>query len=93
MDCKMASRTAVDVLEQQIAAQPDVELAIHADREWFRVTLIRPLPADKMLARYIRRAERSAPRVRPPARHCDPRLRTRPLPVAAQPDLPQSAVG
>jgi hypothetical protein len=42
-----------DVLEQQIAAQPDVKSAFHVDREWFEVQLDRPLSADEMLARYI----------------------------------------
>ncbi|WP_238006370.1 hypothetical protein KZZ52_35860 [Dactylosporangium sp. AC04546] len=42
-----------DLLEQRIAAQPDVKSAFHADREWFEVQLSRPLPADEMLARYI----------------------------------------
>ncbi|GGM57476.1 hypothetical protein ACFFX1_17270 [Dactylosporangium sucinum] len=42
-----------DLLEQQLAARPDVQSAFHADREWFEVKLIRPLPADEMLARYI----------------------------------------
>ncbi|MET7400006.1 hypothetical protein ABZS66_41635 [Dactylosporangium sp. NPDC005572] len=42
-----------DLLEQQLAAQPDVQSAFHADREWFEVQLSRPLPADEVLARYI----------------------------------------
>jgi hypothetical protein len=42
-----------DLLEQQLAAQPDVKSAVHADREWFEVELVRPLQADEVLARYI----------------------------------------
>jgi hypothetical protein len=42
-----------DLLQQRLAAQPDVKSAFHADREWFEVELARPLPADEVLARYI----------------------------------------
>jgi hypothetical protein len=42
-----------DLLEQALAAQPDVNDAYHVDREVFNVRLTRLARADEMFARYL----------------------------------------
>ena len=42
-----------DLIEQALAAQPDVTAARHADVDWFQVGTARVLRADEMLARFI----------------------------------------
>ncbi|MGC5020320.1 hypothetical protein [Micromonospora sp. DT47] len=42
-----------DLLEEALAAQPDVDEVWHVDREVFEVSLSRALPADEVLARWV----------------------------------------
>src|SRR5262249_51961517 len=42
-----------DLIEQALAAQPDVAAARHADVDWFQVSTARVLRADEMLARFV----------------------------------------
>ncbi|NES31743.1 hypothetical protein GCE86_02840 [Micromonospora terminaliae] len=42
-----------DPLEAALAAQPDVDLAYHYDREYFEVRMARVHRADEMLARWL----------------------------------------
>ncbi|MEV4624402.1 hypothetical protein AB0J74_37555 [Asanoa sp. NPDC049573] len=42
-----------DLLEQALAAQPDIVRARHVDVDWFQVNTARPLRADEVLARFI----------------------------------------
>ncbi|WP_406037061.1 hypothetical protein OG799_21835 [Micromonospora sp. NBC_00898] len=42
-----------DLLEEALAAQPDVDSAYHYDREYFEVRMARVLRADEMLARWL----------------------------------------
>jgi hypothetical protein len=42
-----------DLIEEALAAQPDVDEAYHADREAFDVRLTRVLRADEMFARWL----------------------------------------
>lgn len=42
-----------DLIEQALAAQPDVARARHCDVDWFQVGTARVLRADEMLARFI----------------------------------------
>jgi hypothetical protein len=42
-----------DMIEQALAAQPDIVRARHVDVDWFQVSTTRPLRADEMLARFI----------------------------------------
>lgn len=42
-----------DLIEQALAAQPDVARARHCDVDWFQVSTARVLRADEMLARFI----------------------------------------
>jgi hypothetical protein len=42
-----------DLIEQALAAQPDVARARHADVDWFQVSVTHRLRADEMLARFI----------------------------------------
>jgi hypothetical protein len=42
-----------DLIEQALAAQPDITRARHVDVDWFQVKSARPLAADEVLARFI----------------------------------------
>jgi hypothetical protein len=42
-----------DLIEQALAAQPDIVGARHVDVDWFQVRTARPLAADEVLARFI----------------------------------------
>lgn len=42
-----------DLIEQALAAQPDITRARHVDVDWFQVIAARPLRADEVLARFI----------------------------------------
>jgi hypothetical protein len=42
-----------DLIEQALAAQPDIARARHVDVDWFQVSTARPLRADEVLARFI----------------------------------------
>ncbi len=42
-----------DLIEQALAAQPDVARARHADGDWFQVTTAHVLWADEMPSRFI----------------------------------------
>ncbi|MGI5240510.1 hypothetical protein [Dactylosporangium sp. CA-139066] len=42
-----------DLIEQALAAQPEIVRARHVDVDWFQVSTARPLRADEVLARFI----------------------------------------
>lgn len=43
----------VDLVEQALAAQPEVARARHAEADWYQLIVVRPLRADEVLARFI----------------------------------------
>jgi hypothetical protein len=65
-----------DLIEQALAALPDVARARHADVDWFQVSTARPLRADEMLARFIdalAAAHRQSAQGRPVSNPAEPR--------------------